>query len=63
MLQPGTDRVPGNEGPTDPLTDVWRCDPCKPQKGTEEAKKKKKTDDFKIRKTKFGLIMPKRNIA
>ena len=50
MLQPGTDRVPGNEGSTDPLTDVWRCDPCEPQKGMEEAKKKKRLMTLKLEK-------------
>ena len=29
----------------------------------EKKKKKKAPDDFKIRKTKFGLIIPERNIA
>lgn len=60
MLQPGTDRVPGNEGPTDPLTDAWRCDPCKPQKGMEEAKKKKKRlMTLKLEKLNLGLLCPR----
>jgi hypothetical protein len=34
-----------------------------PERNRRRRKKERKTDDFKIRKTKFGLIMPKRNIA
>lgn len=34
-----------------------------PRKEQKKKKKKKATDDFKIRKTKFGLIIPMRNIA
>lgn len=45
--------------PPDRCTEVW---PTRvPER--ERRREKKATDDFKIRKTKFGLIIPKRNIA